>query len=133
MVRRRFFPVVDDNDNFRVVFVPTKEGSIPTDVSQDADNVYVEMHVPGINTDHIEIMVNEDQLRVSGEREESVEVQDRDYYHKEIKYGSFDRVIPLPCAVEKNKVLAVCEEGVLKITLPKKTEQEAATIKITKK
>ncbi len=134
MVRRRFFPLRDDeSNNFRVVFMPTKEGDIPTDVAHDANNVYVEMHVPGINTDHIDITVNKDQLRVSGEREESVEVADRDFYRKEIHYGSFERVISLPCPVDKDKALALCEEGVLKITLPKRRPEESATIKITKK
>jgi len=50
------------------------------------------------------------------------------------KYGSFERVIELPCPVIGEKTKAEFEDGVLKVTLPKQRKNtKINNIKITKK
>ena len=54
----------------------------------------------------------------------------KDYYCKEIKRGSFERSVPLPKSVKKDKVEAHFNEGVLKIILPKAEQGKDETVKI---
>ncbi|MBU1007546.1 Hsp20/alpha crystallin family protein [Candidatus Dependentiae bacterium] len=61
------------------------------------------------------------------------EVEDKDYYRKEIRSGSFERTIPLPTTVQSEKTMATYGNGVLKIALPKKSLEAKKQVKITVK
>jgi len=103
-------------------------------VYEDKDSVIVEMHIPGIDLDKIDIKAEDNYLCISGSREEKEKIKDKHYYYKEIKYGSFERVIELPCPVIGEKTKAEFKDGVLKVTLPKqKKNTKTSNIKITKK
>ena len=54
------------------------------------------------------------------------------YLSREISYGNYERVISLPSTVDINKAKASFEKGMLRVTLPKKTESQgtARTIKV---
>ncbi len=105
---------------------------LATDVYEENGNVIVEMHVAGINPDKVDIVVEGDHLRVTGSREEKKEMEDRDYYAKEIRRGSFERTIHLPAAVNREKTRAEVHEGVLKITLPKLNNGKSHKIAVEK-
>ncbi len=100
------------------------------DIYQDKDNVIVEMDVPGIDPDKVDISVENDVLTISGEREEKKEVKREDYYRKEIRSGSFSRSIILPMKVKGEKAQAEFKKGTLKIILPKADEAKAKKIAI---
>ena len=92
------------------------------------------MHIPGIDLDKIDITAEDNYLCISGSREEKEKIKNKNYYYKEIKYGSFERVIELPCSIIGEKTKAEFKDGVLEITLPKQTKnKKASNIKITKK
>jgi len=106
-------------------------GFVPAaDVYQDKDNVIVEMDVPGIETDKIDISVENDVLTVSGSREEKQEVKREDYYRKEVRSGSFSRSVILPMQVKGDEAKAEFEKGVLKIVLPKADEVKPKKIEV---
>lgn len=100
------------------------------DVYQDKDNVIVEMDVPGVKEENLDIAVENDVLTVSGNREEKKEVKREDYYRKETRCGSFSRSIILPMQVKSSEAKANFKKGVLKITLPKADEIKSKKIKI---
>jgi HSP20 family protein len=100
------------------------------DIRQDKDNVIVEMAVPGINAENVDISVENDVLTVNGRREEKKEVKREDYYRKEIREGSFSRSIVLPMAVMGEKADAVYEGGMLKITIPKAEQAKPKKIAV---
>lgn len=107
---------------------------LATDVYQDNGNVMVKMHIAGVNADKFDISVqDEDILKVCGSREEEKETKDRDYYYKEIRSGSFERTIKLPAPVNGSKASAEYKDGVLKISIPKKSGVEKNSIKINLK
>jgi HSP20 family protein len=108
---------------------------LAVDVYEENDNVIAKMNIPGIDPDKINIDVEDNHLHVSGERKEEKEVNEKNYYHKEIRRGSFERIVPLPCAINKQKVSAEMHEGVLRIVMPKINAQEHAAkrIKINRK
>ncbi len=103
------------------------------DIRQDKDNVIVEMAIPGIDANNVDISIENDVLTVKGRREEKKEVKREDYYRKEIREGSFSRSIVLPMSVIGDKADAVYEKGMLKITIPKAEEAKPKKIAIKAK
>ncbi|MDP3899473.1 MAG: Hsp20/alpha crystallin family protein [bacterium] len=103
------------------------------DVYEDGDNVIVETQLAGVEPDKTEISVENDVLTIKGEGEKKTEVDDKNYYRKEIRSGSFYRNIPLPTHVDGDKASAEYDKGVLKISIPKRAEVKPTQIKISKK
>lgn len=100
------------------------------DVYQDKDNVMVEAPIAGIDPEKVDISIENDVLTIKGENEKKSEVEDKDYYRKEVRYGSFFRSIQLPAHVIGDDAQATYDKGVLKITIPKAPEAKPKTIKI---
>lgn len=108
---------------------------LAVDLYEEGNNVIAKMNVPGIDADNIKVEVHDTHLHISGKREEKEEEKGKDYYRKEIRCGSFERVVSLPCAVHEAGVIAELSDGVLKITMPKsvKEEEKIKTIKVVRK
>ncbi len=100
------------------------------DVYEDKDNIIIETQLAGIDPEKVDISIENDILCIKGESEHKSEVEEKNYYRKEIRRGSFYRSIPLPTKVNGDKATAITEEGVLKITVPKEKELKSKTIKI---
>lgn len=107
---------------------------LAADVYEDDKNIIVEMHVPGIDPDKIDIQIENNHLVISGKRSEESTVTNKDYYKKEIRRGSFERVIALPASVAVEQATADIKDGVLRVSLPKSTEsKESKKIKVSRK
>jgi HSP20 family protein len=91
----------------------------PLNIWGDSDNVYAEAELPGMQLDHLEIYVTEEnQLTIQGERRK-LELDKGVWYGQERGIGQFSRTIMLPVKVDADKVEARFEHGVLLVTLPK--------------
>lgn len=91
------------------------------DVYYEDNSIVAEFDLPGIDPKEIDVTIEKGYLRVSGERKAEKEINDKNYYCKEIKKGNFERYIQLPTeTVDKEKVSASYKNGVLKITAPVK-------------
>src|SRR6185369_3462276 len=88
-------------------------------VWEDANNVFVEAELPGIDASKLDISVIEgNQLTIQGERP-MLEMAGSVWHRQERSYGSFTRVLTLPTLVDADAVDATYVAGVLKLTLPK--------------
>ncbi len=103
------------------------------DMYEEKDNIIVETQLAGIDPEKINVSIENDVLCLEGEAEKKSEVDDKNYYRKEIRRGSFYRSISLPTKVEGDKASAVNEDGVLKISIPKASEVKPKNIKIETK
>lgn len=103
------------------------------DIYEDKDNIIVETQLAGINPDDVSISIENDILSIKGESEKKSEVDEKNYYRKEIRRGSFFRSISLPTKVDGDKAKAVTEGGVLKISIPKAPGAKIKKIKIENK
>lgn len=103
---------------------------LAADLYEDGDNLVAEMHLPGLEAENIEVEVEDNHLRVSGKREEVQEKKEKNHYTKEIRRGSFERVIPLPDLVLQDKVEAHYEDGVLKVVMPKRAPEPDKRVKV---
>lgn len=101
-------------------------------VSETKDSVVVETPLAGIDPAKVEIEIEDNVLKISGSVESSTEVdeQEKHYYRKEIRSGSFYRAVALPKSVEGDKAEAAYKQGILTITIPKSEQAKPRTIKI---
>jgi len=127
----------DDMDKMISEFMSISRGNkgfMPAvDMYEDNDNVVVETQLAGIDLEKINISIENDVLCIKGEGEKKTEVEEKNYYRKEIRRGNFYRSIPLPTRVDGDKASAVAEEGILKIYIPKASEAKPKSIKIKTK
>lgn len=127
----------DDMDKMISEFMSISRGNkgfMPAvDMYEDNDNVVVETQLAGIDLEKIDIFIENDVLCIKGEGEKKTEVEEKNYYRKEIRRGNFYRSIPLPTRVDGDKASAVAEEGILKIYIPKASEAKPKSIKIKTK
>jgi HSP20 family protein len=103
------------------------------DVYETKDEVVVEMPLAGIDPKDVDISVENDVLVLKGQTKKESEVEDKNYYRKEICSGSFFRSVALPARVEAGKAEAESVDGMLKITFPKVSETKSKIIKIKTK
>ncbi|MEK7202931.1 MAG: Hsp20/alpha crystallin family protein [Patescibacteria group bacterium] len=129
-----FFEPFENMDKMFEDFVPARAGFagyIPAvDVYQDKDKVYIETQLAGIDPEKVDISIENDVLIIKGENEKKSEVDEKNYYRKEIRRGSFYRSVPLPSHVIGEKASAEAVNGILKITAPKAPEAKPKMIKI---
>ncbi len=107
------------------------------DIYEKGDSVVAEMPLAGVDPEKVEVHIEDNTLTVKGTSGGETEVDEKNYYRKEVRHGSFYRAVNLPVAVLKDKAQAVSENGILKITIPKTPETKAKNvpvkIKISKK
>lgn len=130
-----FFPEFDDMEEAMNSMLPTVRGkqfgfTPAIDMYEDKDNIIVETQLGGINPENVDISIENNVLCLKGESEKKSEVDDKNYYRKEIRRGSFYRSISLPTKVDGESAKAVNEDGILRITIPKAPEVKPKTIKI---
>lgn len=101
-----------------------------TDLVEHDKEFEITAELPGMEEKDIEINVTRDMLTVKGEKREEKEEKKKDYYMSERSYGSFHRSFRLPDGVDRDKIDAKYEKGVLTITLPKTTEAQKQERKI---
>ncbi|MFY9681412.1 MAG: Hsp20/alpha crystallin family protein [Candidatus Sulfotelmatobacter sp.] len=100
------------------------------DVYEDEHNVTLKIEVPGIDEKDISVSLENNTLTVHGERKIEKEEKEENYRRVESQYGSFTRTFNLPPTVDSEKVSAIYDKGVLKVTLPKKAEAKPKQIKV---
>ena len=100
------------------------------DVYEDGNDLVAEMNLPGLKVDEIDVEVEDNYLRIAGRREEVQEKKEKSHYAKEIRRGSFERVVALPDLVDQDNVSAEYQSGVLKVRMPKRPQQEEKRVKV---
>jgi len=92
-----------------------------TDVYEKDKGLVFETELPGVKKDEISIKVEDDQLTISGEVKRNEEIDREDYFRIGRQYGRFQRCFPLPAdSIEKDKIKARFEDGILVVTAPMK-------------
>jgi HSP20 family protein len=120
-------PFVDTFDNIE----KSLSNFLPAiDVYEDKDNVVVEATLAGINPDDVSIAINDDVLTIDGRRQSTSEVDEKNYYRKEVRTGSFHRSVLLPVSVHSDKAEASFENGLLRVVLPREEKSKSKNIKI---
>jgi HSP20 family protein len=114
---------------------PAVDGGIipPVDIYEKGSSLIIETPLAGVDPDKVEVSVEGDMLTIKGSMERKTEIDEKNYYRKEVRSGSVFRKIPLPVPVIGDKAEATLEQGVLKIDIPKEVGEEKKSIKINVK
>lgn len=113
--------------------VPTENGAVrgwhaAVAMWDDSDKVYLEVELPGVKTEDIDVTVHNGMLRISGQRK--IPEGDRNYWVNDRGYGPFDRAITLPDDIDADSIDAQMSDGVLHIVLSKKPEAQPKKIAV---
>lgn len=100
------------------------------DVFEDANKYAVEVELPGVKKEDVNVTVEDGVLTISGETKSQSETKDGTVHRTERKYGKFIRSLSLPAAVKADKVEATYKDGILRIELPKAEESKPKQIKV---
>jgi len=100
------------------------------DVYETDDDFIIECDLPGLDKKDIRLDLENDNLRITAEKKVSDESKKGRFFRQERYYGRIERTVRLPDYVDKNSIQAKYEDGVLKITVPKKESAKGETKKI---
>jgi HSP20 family protein len=105
-------------------------GGPALDIQESDQEIVVSAEMPGLDRNDFAVEVSGDRLILRGEKQQSAEERHSGYYYAERSFGSFLRVVPLPCEVDTEHVKATYKNGLLKVVLPKSASARARRIEI---
>ncbi|MFA6512400.1 MAG: Hsp20/alpha crystallin family protein [Patescibacteria group bacterium] len=100
------------------------------DVYEDGDTVIIQSPIAGIDPKLLKIEIEENVLKLSGEMKKQSEIDEKNYYRKEVRQGSFSRAVALPHAVDADRANATYKDGVLMIQIPKREEMKPKSVTV---
>jgi HSP20 family protein len=103
----------------------------PVDIQETEDSYRLIAELPGLTRDDINITLENNVLRLSGERKFEKDVKKESYHRIERTYGTFSRSFALPHQVNGEKVEAGFQDGVLTIKVPKAEQARPRKIAIS--
>ena len=98
-------------------------------IKENGKQFNIEFAAPGFGKSDFKINVEDDVLTISAEKQEEKKDESERYTKKEFNYSSFSRSFTLPQNANGEKVDAKYENGILKLTLPKKEETKVSSRK----
>ncbi len=112
---------------------PTAAGTMrgfPVDIREEDGNIVVVADIPGVSKDKVAVKAMDNQLMISCNEEGEKEIVDENYYRRERSKRGMKRTVTLPEEVKSDRAEAKMENGVLKVTLPKKKKKKDKEKKI---
>ena len=100
-------------------------------VNENEGNFLIKAEMPGVRKEDIDVRIDGNQVTISAElKKESYEQKEGRVIRSERQYGYASRSFTLSCAVDESKADAKMQDGVLKLTLPKKTTTSSRRLPI---
>ncbi|MDQ2937117.1 MAG: Hsp20/alpha crystallin family protein [Acidobacteriota bacterium] len=101
------------------------------DIYENKDHIVLEAELPGMNPDEFELSVENNVITLRGERQFEKKDETDNYHRVERSYGSFTRSFTLPQTVSADGATAEYQNGVLRVTLPKREDTKARRIQVS--
>ena len=115
-------------NNNRAARVQTTTPAI--NVKENQSGYEIELAAPGMTKDDFHVNVDKDgvlNIKMEHKDENEQENNAMRYLRREFSYANFEQRLQLPDDVDRDKIMARVEDGVLRIGLPRKTENEEIT------
>ena len=120
-----FFPSHPTNgDGDSAVWAPR------TDLSETEEAYFINLDLPGLTKEDVEISFHDGTLSISGERQNEEKEEERTFVRVERSYGRFYRAFTLPQTANTDSIEATFGDGVLNIRVPKVEEVKPRRIDI---
>ena len=107
-----------------LAFVPAAE------LTETADSYQLNLEVPGMEPNDINVEVTAEAVSISGERKVEKRAEGQGVSRSEFHYGKFQRLIPLPGRINNQNVSAEYKNGVLHLRLAKAEEEKHKVVKV---
>ncbi len=101
------------------------------DIYENKDQIVLEAELPGMNQDDFDLAIENNVITLRGERKFEKTEESDNYHRVERSYGSFTRSFTLPQTVSPESATAEYNNGVLRVTLPKREETKARRIQVS--
>ncbi|MBC7164407.1 MAG: Hsp20/alpha crystallin family protein [Roseovarius sp.] len=101
-----------------------------SDASGDETAYRITMELPGVEESDIDISVHDGVVTIKGEKSAAREEEGETWFFSERQYGSFSRSFRLPADADGDKVEAHLKDGILRMTIPKRSGESAAGRKV---
>ena len=116
------------NDLFNTDFMPKMSATAPAiNVKESATSYTVELAAPGMKKEDFNVHINDEgNLIIKMEQKQEQKEEDKSvrYLRREFSYSKFEQTLILPDDVDKEKISAKVEHGVLTVDLPKMVEEK---------
>lgn len=126
--RRDNFDLFNDffgDDSF---FTKKQPNLMKTDIKEKNNSYVIEMDLPGFNKENINLSLNNGYLEISAKTaKEEKNDEDEKYLRQERYYGECSRSFYIGEDLTEEDIDAEFKNGILKITIPKKEEQEKSS------
>lgn len=123
----RFINNADNPDESAVV---TSQWVPRVDIKEEAQRFVILADLPGVDPQHVEVLMDKGILSIKGERSSEVVEQSERFSRIERRYGSFHRRFALPDTADADGITASGHNGVLEIVIPKRAESTPRRIQV---
>ena len=117
------------NDLFDASYMPKASCTAPAINVKESDKDYtVELAAPGMKKEDFNVHINDEGnliIKMEQKQEQKEEDKNARYLRREFSYSKFEQTLILPDDVDKAKIAAKVEHGVLTVCLPKQEETKA--------
>jgi HSP20 family protein len=114
----------DISQSPRTAWVPAVE------IQDNGSELLLRAEIPGVEGKDLDIQVMQNAVSIAGEHRYENRSESNGNIRSEFRYGSFQRVIPLPAKVQNQQVKADLKDGILTLTLPKLQEEQNKVFKV---
>ena len=101
-----------------------------TDVNASDSGLVIKAELSGMKSDSLEIVVDGNRLRISGNRPDCCREPQCSFLVMEITYGPFETVLDLPPGYDLNAAKAIYVNGFLRIDVPPAKASQAKSKKV---
>jgi len=106
------------------------DGELTVDVYQTPEMIVIKSMIAGVRPEDLDISITRDVVTIRGKREEEKISRDEDFFHRELYWGSFSRVISLPVEIDVDEAEAIEKHGLLILKLPKLDKKRQSKLKV---
>jgi HSP20 family protein len=107
-----------------------EEGELAVDVYQNFNDIIIKTMVAGVKPEDLDVSISRDMVTIKGKRENEKVVNEGDYFHRELYWGTFSRTVVLPEEIDVDAAEAVEKHGLLILRLPKLDKNRQTKIKV---
>ena len=121
---------IDDLLNDFSRFHPALMWRPAIDVAENDKRITVRAEIPGFNPKDIHLTIEDHHMILKGEKESEKKKTGKKDHWAESFHGSFSRTFHLPETIETKRIKAKFKNGILEITLPKRTEAKPKKVAV---
>ena len=127
MFQNSWMPTLFD-DFLNTDFMPRAKSTAPAVNVKESEKAYtMELAAPGIKKEYCRVGINEEgnlTVAIENKVEHKQEDKHHHYLRREFSYSNYEQAYTLPDDVERDKISAKVEDGILTVTMPKLAKEE---------